>query len=112
MILVDECSICRRDIDGNKLHLPELTCFKCQPHHPWSPESRDRFKKLKRKQWEWLKMEAYAQKTKVCSKCNQEKPKTEFNKLTAALDGKNGVCRVCTKESYQHWRQKAYSLDY
>lgn len=41
---------------------------------------------------------------KTCSKCLEEKSLTEFNKYSRSKDGRNGVCRVCTREQNRLYR--------
>ena len=45
-------------------------------------------------------------KTKVCSKCKEEKPITEFGKDKGRKDGRKYNCKVCRRES-----QKKYYED-
>lgn len=41
---------------------------------------------------------------KICSKCNAEKPKTEFSKLSAVKSGLSGECRSCASVRGAKWR--------
>lgn len=41
--------------------------------------------------------------TKICIKCNQAKPATEFGKRRASPDGLQFRCRECRKEQYQDY---------
>jgi len=45
-------------------------------------------------------------KTKVCSKCRQEKLKDEFNEQGASKDGLKNYCKICTRECDQKYYKK------
>ena len=51
---------------------------------------------------------------KTCSKCRQEKPKSEFNKNSHKRDGLQTCCRDCTKISnsfsYKHSEKRRKSI--
>lgn len=42
--------------------------------------------------------------TKICTKCYEEKPISEFNKLKGGKFGKNSACKNCTNEISKKWR--------
>ena len=44
-------------------------------------------------------------KTKVCSKCKEEKVLSEFNKDRTKQDGLNSCCKVCHRKADKAWRE-------
>lgn len=46
--------------------------------------------------------------TKVCTRCNQEKPESEFYRNYKTVDKKASQCKKCTYEVHKIW-QKAHS---
>ena len=44
--------------------------------------------------------------TKTCSKCGEEKPRTEFNKNKAQKDGLQNNCKSCHAEQVAKYREK------
>ena len=48
---------------------------------------------------------------KKCSKCNEIKPKEEFNKCSRNKDGLQTCCRECQKKSQKSWRKKNPNYD-
>lgn len=43
---------------------------------------------------------------KTCSKCNQDKPLTEFHKQTRSKDGYQPACKSCMNVAYNNSRKK------
>jgi len=43
--------------------------------------------------------------SKCCSRCNVSKSVNDFKKMTAARDGIQSYCKVCSNEVYQQWRE-------
>ena len=43
---------------------------------------------------------------KVCSKCKQAKPETEFSHNVVRVDGLNGWCKACVREKDKARREK------
>lgn len=43
---------------------------------------------------------------KTCSKCNQDKPLTEFHKQTRSKDGHQPACKSCMNVAYNNSRNK------
>lgn len=48
---------------------------------------------------------------KKCNKCNEIKPKEEFNKCNRNKDGLQTCCRECQKKSQKAWRKKNPNYD-
>ena len=48
---------------------------------------------------------------KKCNKCNEIKPKEEFNKCNRNKDGLQTCCRECQKKSQKTWRKKNPNYD-
>ena len=48
---------------------------------------------------------------KKCNKCNEIKPKEEFNKCNRNKDGLQTCCRECQKKSQKAWREKNPNYD-
>jgi len=40
---------------------------------------------------------------KTCSQCNKSKPVADFNRAKARADGRQGICRDCSKRM---WRER------
>lgn len=43
---------------------------------------------------------------KVCTKCQEEKPLTEFTKAKWGKDGLNSRCRQCASTHFKQWREE------
>ena len=50
-------------------------------------------------------MENEAIKTKVCSRCGRELPRTEFPKNAQSRDGHLGVCKKCHRKRMNDYRR-------
>jgi len=48
---------------------------------------------------------------KACSKCNTEKPLTEFHKRKNSKDGYNWNCKICVNKYFQN-KKSNYNWDY
>lgn len=44
--------------------------------------------------------------SKICSKCNKEKPVDSFSKNQATLDGLQYMCKLCQKATDAGWKKK------
>lgn len=42
--------------------------------------------------------------TKICTKCNQEKSRSEFYKVKDTKDGLTAQCKACRNEAHQKWK--------
>jgi NMD protein affecting ribosome stability and mRNA decay len=48
-------------------------------------------------------------KTKVCSRCGEEKPITEFYRRSASPDGLNAACKECVRQAAAERRRKQHA---
>lgn len=48
--------------------------------------------------------------SKVCSKCGEEKPVTEFSSSAPNKDGYNSWCKQCCRDSSKRWRETSSGI--